>query len=424
MKLAFVRRALTAGLLTACLSAGSVSAAVQFLGTGAIPGTATDNSGLTRILEDGVTPENRIGGLGSAIAYTGFGNFYLATPDRGPADGATTYKDRAYLMRIALQPNPANPGHFLVTPTVLDTWLLRLTHSRVFTGSNAAFDATNSDSGRRFDPEGIRAAGCEGRFYVSDEYGPFLYQFFPGGRRSRSVPIPNKFLADLPSANPTDELAKNLFGRQANRGMEGLAISPDGETLFGIMQSPLLQDGGLDSNLSRVGTNSRIVQVDVDSGAIREFLYPLENRSFGVSEIVAVNDHELLVLERDGRAGANAAFKRIFRIDLQDATDIRDVKQLPITGIPADIVPVEKTAFMDLLDPAFGLAGPSFPEKIEGLAFGPDLADGRHLLIVSTDNDFSSSQPSLFYAFAVQPSDLPGYEAQEIRIGSCHPHHN
>ena len=422
MKLAFVRLALTTSVLTGCLSAASVSAAVQFLGTGAIPGTNTDNSGLTRILEDGVTPENRIGGLGSAIAYTGFGNFYLATPDRGPADGTTTYKDRAYVMRIVLHPNPASPGRFLVTPTVLDTWLLRLTHSRVFTGSAAAFDATNSDGSRRFDPEGIRAAACGGGFYVSDEYGPFLYEFRPGGLRTRSLSIPNKFLADLASANPTDELAKNLFGRQANRGMEGLAISPDGETLFGIMQSPLIQDGGLDSGLNRVGTNSRIVQVDVDTGAIREFLYPLENRAFGVSEIVAVNDHELLVLERDGRAGVNAAFKRIFRIDLEGATDIRDVKQLPVTGIPADIVPVEKTAFMDLLDPAFGLAGPNFPEKIEGLAFGPDLADGRHLLIVSSDNDFLPSQPSLFYAFAVHPSDLPGFEAQDIRLGSCHPH--
>ena len=29
-----------------------------------------------------------------------------------------------------------------------------------------------------------------------------------------------------------------------NKGMEGLAITPDGKTLVGAMQSPLIQDGG------------------------------------------------------------------------------------------------------------------------------------------------------------------------------------
>ena len=38
--------------------------------------------------------------------------------------------------------------------------------------------------------------------------------------------------------------AFNTTGRQANRGMEGLAITPNGRTLVGIMQNALLQDHG------------------------------------------------------------------------------------------------------------------------------------------------------------------------------------
>ena len=37
-----------------------------------------------------------------------------------------------------------------------------------------------------------------------------------------------------------------MIGRQANRGMEGLAITPNGRTLVGIMQNALLQDNGVD----------------------------------------------------------------------------------------------------------------------------------------------------------------------------------
>src|SRR5262245_22141077 len=79
------------------------------------------------------------------------------------------------------------------------------------------------------------------------------------------------------------------------------------------MQSALIQDGALDASLKRVGTNNRLVEIDLESGAIREFLYQLDNKSNGVNEILAVNDHEFLVIERDGNAGTAAAFKKIFQ---------------------------------------------------------------------------------------------------------------
>jgi len=68
---------------------------------------------------------------------------------------------------------------------------------------------------------------------------------------------------------------------------------------------------------------------------------------------------------------------------------------------------------LNLLDPAFGLAGASFPEKIEGLAFGPDLADGRHLLLVSADNDFVGTTPSRVFAFALDAT-LLDYTPQSL----------
>jgi hypothetical protein len=171
-----------------------------------------------------------------------------------------------------------------------------------------------------------------------------------------------------------------------------------------------------------VGTNARLLEIDVETGAYREFLYVLESASNGLSEILAVNDHQFLVLERDGRVGAAAQFKKVFLIDITDATDIRSLKQLPSIDLPANVTPVGKSLFLDMLDPAFGLAGASFPEKIEGLAFGPDFSDGRHLLVISHDNDFLAAQSSKFFAFAVAPASLPDFVPQDVRAGSCHAH--
>ena len=130
--------------------------------------------------------------------------------------------------------------------------------------------------------------------------------------------------------------------------------------------------------------------------------------------MLAVNDHELLVIERDGKAGTEAIMKKIFKIDLNAATDIRGLKQLPQSGVPVGITPVKKSLFLNLLDPAYGLAGANFPEKIEGLAFGPDLSDGRHLLLVANDNDFVTTQPTRIFAFAIDGYDLPEFQPQQI----------
>ena len=70
-----------------------------------------------------------------------------------------------------------------------------------------------------------------------------------------------------------------------------------------MMQSPLIQDGALSASGDRIGTNVRILEIDVASGATRELLYPLDSPAYGINEILAVNDHQFLVLERDGKGG-------------------------------------------------------------------------------------------------------------------------
>jgi len=139
------------------------------------------------------------------------------------------------------------------------------------------------------------------------------------------------------------------------------------------------------------------------------------NRGQGVSEMLAINDHEFLVDERDNRSNLQSppqapTRKTIYKIDLAGATDVSGIDSLPAGALPAGVVPATKTLFIDLLDPAFNLA-PSIAEKIEGLAWGPDLEDGRHVLYVTSDNDLEPGLATQIYAFAIDPS-LINFERQ------------
>ena len=133
----------------------------------------------------------------------------------------------------------------------------------------------------------------------------------------------------------------------------------------------------------------RLLTIDIATGKTQEYLYQLaDGKAHGVSEIVAVNGHEFLVLERDAKAGTDAECKMLFLIDIDGATDVSRVDALPRAAIRRTCGPLPSDCFSTCSIARFGLAGPELPAKIEGLAFGPDLADGRHLLLISTDNDF------------------------------------
>lgn len=69
------------------------------------------------------------------------------------------------------------------------------------------------------------------------------------------------------------------------------------------------------------------------------------------------------------------------------------------------MTPVAKQLFINLLDADLNLAL-TIPEKIEGLTWGPDLADGRHVLYVISDNDLNASLATQIYAFAIDASLL------------------
>jgi hypothetical protein len=263
-----------------------------------------------------------------------------------------------------------------------------------------------------------------------------VYQFDrASGARIRAYKLPDKFGVANLSPQGAVEISGNTSGRVANKGMEGLAITPDGRTLFGAMQSPLIQDGGTD------GSATRIVKIDVFTGVTHEYAYPLTNIGTAskpkyptVSDIVAVNDHQFLVDERDGKGlgdNSTAVFKRLYLIDLDGAQEVSG------TSGAANLAPkaVTKTLFLDIVAVlnAVGFASTDIPAKLEGVAFGPDVTvagSTHHTVFVANDNDYiatvkdtnhpaGADNPNRWFVFAFGDADLPGYTPQKIEEFDC-----
>lgn len=196
--------------------------------------------------------------------------------------------------------------------------------------------------------------------------------------------------------------------------MEGLAITPDGKTLVGVMQAALEQDNAVAVAKKLL----HLVTIDVATGATKQYGYMLTDGS-GVSEILAINDHEFLLDERDGAGlGDNSAakVKKIYKIDLAGAADISK-----LDAQAAVDAAVKKTPFLDLVAVLGknGTAAEKVPSKIESLAFGPDVSVNgamRHTLIIGNDNDFlpDVAGPNLFYVFSFADADLPGFVPQTV----------
>lgn len=356
------------------LLAAPARAEIKLLAVGEIPGSSIDKSNFTEKLDEG-TPHNRLGGFGSAIAHID-GDRFLLLPDRGPKDGASKYQCRFQIADVTIAGKK-------IDFNLKETVILRGPDGQPYLG-----DQNNLT--RRLDSEGVRVAPA-GAVFVSDEYGPKILEFDRTGKQIREFKIPDRFHVDIPSGDPKKE-GTNKKGRSPNRGFEGLALTPAGK-LVATLQSPLLQDGGFD------GHNVRLLELDPATGTTREFVYPLASPMCGINEILAISETDFLVLERDTVVGEKR-FCRIYRISISAATDVSGLDSLPARGPVSGVAFVTKTLFLDLTK--FGLM---LPEKVEGICFGRDLADGRRLLLVSTDNDFTE-QSSYLYAFSVDPQDL------------------
>ncbi|SHF47909.1 Uncharacterized conserved protein [Marinomonas polaris DSM 16579] len=380
--------------------------------------------------------EIRNGGFGSAMtANPNQANQFYALTDRGPnADYSGEYGKgksfpvASYTPRIGLFEVSADGKVSMVKSILLkrpegslisglpNTSALGGTgetpyHSNgqpVLMNDNKPYDkATNAikldDYG--LDGEGLVALK-DGTFWVSDEYGPHIVHFDSNGVEIGRI---NAFKDD---SRDIYHLPAVFQHRRANRGMEGLAITPDETTLVGIMQSTLQNP----DKAAQKSDLTRIVTVNLITGKTEQYLYRQEQNENSNSEISTLTANKFLVIERDGgfllggpdgmsKAKPNAQ-KHVYRIDLSTGTSLSNVALsssitrdeshgLMIDGLTLEqftikngwealaekgIKPVNKTLVVDMVK---AVAYPH--DKMEGLW----VIDGHHLGVLN-DDDFAT----------------------------------
>lgn len=194
-------------------------------------------------------------------------------------------------------------------------------------------------------------------------------------------------------------------GFRNNLALEGSSFSPNGEFYFTSMEAPLYQDGNVPTVDS--GGYTRLTKYNREGEILAQYAYPVsaipaqpgpgKHADNGVSEMLAINNHEFLMLERSGVQAADGSYSdyiRIYKVDTRDATNVNQIESLQ----SASFKPVSKQLVLNLNT----LTLPKL-DNVEGMAWGPKLKNGDDSLVLVSDNNFNSSEVTQFIAFDVKP---------------------
>ncbi len=376
---------------------------------------------------------------------TGYEGTLMLLPDRGyNVAGTTDYKPRVNTVTVTMTPEAdGKPGRLemkltdsLVLTDAAGKPLSGLDPEAVRPAGSGFPDLPQARNGAvALDPEAI-ALLPDGSFFISDEYGPYIYRFSATGKMLSAIRPPEALIPmrggvqDFSSNNPgpgaqAPKPANPETGRQNNQGFEGMALTPDGKSLAVVLQSAPRQDGG-DSPATRHNTRVLVYDVANLDGAklSAEYIVPLpvfqnaksENLVAAQSELVALSATQFLMLSRDsnngyGMKGAASLYRKIDVIDIAGATNIAGTdfdKAKPVApkGVldPA-VKPAKLSAFIDINDNAqlnrYGLRNgepndaKNLSEKWESMALASVLDPARpqdFFLFVGNDNDFRTTE--------------------------------
>ncbi|MEG3869917.1 esterase-like activity of phytase family protein [Microcoleus sp. Z1_B5] len=316
-----------------------------------------------------------IGGL-SGITYDAEKQVYYAISD----DRSSKAPARFYTLKINLQSGKLEKEQI------------------AFTGVTTLLD----ENGKSFpelslDPEAIAFTGNS--VFVSSEgdvdrqINPFIKEFSLDGKLLKTLAIPELFLPD----------DKGSKGIRNNLSFESLTLTPDRKYLFTATENALVQDGAVPSLQS--GSPCRILRYDAVSGNPEaSFLYITEPLPAGANpvgklttnglvDLLAIDDNRLLSLERAFSLETGTTI-RIFEISLEKGDRIEALESLQ--SRLGEVSPAQKRLLLDLETLKIPL------DNIEGLTFGPALADASRGLILLSDNNFSPLQETQILGFQIK----------------------
>ena len=335
----------------------------NFVGPG--PGTV---NGVTFPL-----PAQPVQGFSAVIDGRARGEF-LAMPDNGFGAKANSrdFLIRAYYIRPHFKTARGGTGAVDVGPFISFRDPDRLIGFPIVNHGTAGRLLTGGD----IDPESLQR-GRHGDLWVGDEFGPWLLHFDRSG-----------VLLEPPFAMPGGLMSPNnpfLNGRPAtqpnSRGLEGMAITPNRRFLYAALEGATLTD----PDQSR----RYIFQFRTSSRAFtgRVLQYRTEAPGNLVSDMAAIDNKHLVVVERDGGSGLNALFRRVYLVNLRrtdPAGFVNKTRLVDLTSVPdPDLVSLPAIHSGDV-----GLGDP-FRVVCESVEAVHPIRGGR--LVIGCDNNFPNS---------------------------------
>lgn len=271
-----------------------------------------------------------------------------------------------------------------------------------FTSANLKLKAAYDSNGELLagDPSGLDTEALvrapDGNFMIGEEYGSSLVEISGDGTISKRH-VPKGLEGDLADADyeVVGSLPALIARRALNRGIENVALSADGAYLYVLMQNPLANP---DNDAFKKSANTRLWKIERATGKVAgQYLYALDDatsfradnkketqkqNAVRLSEMVAVGDDRLLVLERISKT------TKFYLIDLKSGTPIDAIYDDPVTAPSLEqlttaeieakgMMPVAKTLLLDSDDAS------DLPKKIEAIAVMSPTE-----MIVLSDSDF------------------------------------
>ena len=314
----------------------------------------------------------RLGGIGSGLFATG-GNSYWTVTDRGPngeIGDARTFLVPDFtptLVRIKVQDPSIAIDRAVPITTPAGAPVTGLPNLPI--PGDPPPIAADAVTLLDYNPNGLDTEGVvrtpDGHFWLVDEYGPSIVEVDAEGqvvRRHLPAGLETQYVAAGVDYPVTGALPAGLAARRANRGIEDIALLPDGRTVVVALQSSVVVAGDRDRIITE------LVAFDTVTGTtVHEYVYRFDSastfeagtrgRDLKISALIPLDQQHLLVQER---------------------TDT-ECRFYVVTLDPEDelITEVDKTLFANLA----GVAG--VPGKVEGAAL-----KNRRTLVVISDNDF------------------------------------
>lgn len=329
-----------------------------------------------------------VGGLSSIDYDSKRDLYYLICDDRSAINPARYYTAKVFFTEKSVDSVVMQGVTTLLQP-----------NSKTYPNAKEDLAHTPDPEAMRYDPQRNRFAWCsEGERIIRGKdtvlQNPSINFISREGVFLDSFPLP----ANL-RMRPVEK------GPRQNGALEGMSFSRNYRSLFVNVEEPLYEDGPR-ADLFDDQPWIRVYRFDVATQKnTAQYAYKLDPVAHpttpagafmvnGVPDILALDNRQLIVMERSFSTGRWPCTIKLYLTDLAKAGNVRNNPSLR-NHPPAKPLSKKLLLNMDSLG--------RYVDNVEGMTLGPTLPNGHRTLILVSDNNFNLAEKTQMFVFEIIP---------------------